>query len=504
MGNQKKTEVTSSINKASNDKKKEQKSIQDKTLERNMEDTEKAQDKRYGEVKEKHKKEEKKNEDKEKIKVEVQNNQTKPATKYAKDEVDHEKDSKNEVKAKIKKLPVGIEVQENENMSVKMSPNDKDEEKSKSFEKNVEPCKQLSHSISREDEKMQIKQKETKRKTIENSSLIQNQIIQKDIDSPVNYDVRESENKVEVVREKKKSISKIENTEIDQHDDSKGILKQSVSEEKETEQQYTIEEPVSPSESRINLVEEKEHMGEKDIQVVEISSEYMTELPISEAENKEGARKNQVTIEDKNENLDIPEIRLTQDTGKKSSPKLPKKAPKKAAPKESAPQKISKSKDEKVKVVQQMNRLDILSAIEIINNEKKQNKQIESPLIEDLEGQMTLIEIVQNAGHGSIITEIISDDVEKGELAKNVGLKAIERTLRDGTLSIKDVRDALAISSISSEKAQETWDSLENEWKNIKAAKDTKNQTNKTASKVRDRSESPKKHVTFGENTVVE
>jgi len=124
-----------------------------------------------------------------------------------------------------------------------------------------------------------------------------------------------------------------------------------------------------------------------------------------------------------------------------------------------------------IQVVQQMNRLDILSAIEIINNEKMQNKQIESPLIEDLEGQMTLIEIVQNAGHGSIITEIISDDVEKGELAKNVGLKAIERTLRDGTLSIKDVRDALAISSISSEKAQETWDSLENEWKNIKAAK---------------------------------
>merc|ERR1711915_1168385 len=226
--NQKKTEVTSSINKASNDKKKEQKSIQDKTLERNMEDKEKAQDKRYGEVKEKHKNEEKKNEEKEKIKVEVQNNQNKPATKYSKDEVKHNKDSKNELKAKIKKIPIGIEVQENEDMSVKKSPNNKDEEKSKIFEKNVEPCKQLSHSISREDEKMQIKQNETKRKTIENSSLIQNQIIQKDIDSPVNYDVRESENKVEVVREKKKSISKIENTEIDQHDDSKGILKQSV------------------------------------------------------------------------------------------------------------------------------------------------------------------------------------------------------------------------------------------------------------------------------------
>merc|ERR1711915_532295 len=104
----------------------------------------------------------------------------------------------------------------------------KDEEKSKIFEKNVEPCKQLSHSISREDEKMQIKQNETKRKTIENSSLIQNQIIQKNIDSPNNHDVRESENKVEVVGEKKKSISKIENTQIDQHDDSKGILKQSV------------------------------------------------------------------------------------------------------------------------------------------------------------------------------------------------------------------------------------------------------------------------------------
>merc|ERR1711915_781529 len=157
--NQKKNEVTSDINKASNDKKKEQKNIQNKTLERNMDDKEKAHDKRYGEVKEKHKNEEKKNEEKEKIKVEVQNNQNKPATKYSKDEVEHNKDSKNEVKAKIKKLPVGIEVQENEDMSIKKSPNNKDEEKSKHFGKNVEPCKQLSHSISREDEKMQIKQK---------------------------------------------------------------------------------------------------------------------------------------------------------------------------------------------------------------------------------------------------------------------------------------------------------------------------------------------------------
>merc|ERR1712228_575589 len=55
--NQTKTEVTSDINKASNDKKKGQKNIQDKTLERNMEDKEKAQDKRYGEVKEKPKNE---------------------------------------------------------------------------------------------------------------------------------------------------------------------------------------------------------------------------------------------------------------------------------------------------------------------------------------------------------------------------------------------------------------------------------------------------------------
>merc|ERR1711915_748728 len=156
---QKKTEVNSDISKASNDKKKEQKNIQDKTLERNKEDKEKTQDKRYGEVKEKHKNEEKKNEVKEKIKVEVQNNQNNPATKYSKDEVERNKDSKNEVKAKIKELPVGIKVKENEDISVKKSPNNKDEEKSKSFEKNVEPCKQLSHSISREEEKIQIKQK---------------------------------------------------------------------------------------------------------------------------------------------------------------------------------------------------------------------------------------------------------------------------------------------------------------------------------------------------------
>ena len=122
-------------------------------------------------------------------------------------------------------------------------------------------------------------------------------------------------------------------------------------------------------------------------------------------------------------------------------------------------------------VVQQINRSDILSAIEIINMEIKQNKQVDYPIIEDLEGQMILIKIVQNAGHDSIITEIISNDVEKEEFIKNIGLKAIERTLRDGTLSVKDVKNALAISSISSEKAQETWDSLENEWKNIKASK---------------------------------
>ena len=86
---------------------------------------------------------------------------------------------------------------------------------------------------------------------------------------------------------------------------------------------------------------------------------------------------------------------------------------------------------------------------------------LDFPILESLEAQMTLIDIVQNSGHSSIIDQIICKDIETGLLSKNIGLKVFAEALHDDSLPIKNVGELVSSLEISSEKAQKTWDSLE-------------------------------------------
>ena len=90
------------------------------------------------------------------------------------------------------------------------------------------------------------------------------------------------------------------------------------------------------------------------------------------------------------------------------------------------------------------------------------------PVLENLEAQMALIDIVQNKGDSAIIDKIICKDKESGELSKNIGLKIFAEALQDGSLQVEDVVEFNSSMDLSSEKAQEKWESLENKLGAIK------------------------------------
>merc|ERR1712106_764633 len=273
----------------------------------------------------------------------------------------------------------------------------------------VEPIKKLSHSISREDEKIQVKQGEIQRKTIENKEELQKEVLTKENISPMHSDNKEADvnsQRVRMVKKKKKkarSDSEIETIQFDQLNDD-GV-KQSESDEIVTEQKYTVQEPESPAELLIeNKVPHHDH-AQRNIEVCEISPEGIEQpkswptgeksqndlIPtIMEPKPKEDDGKIDVQLKhvEQTRKENIPEIRLTEDFDLKPTPKQSPKLPeqsmedvrlkqtkhttthdtniarvdreamgetvKKAAPKESAPQKISKPKEEKIKATKKV------------------------------------------------------------------------------------------------------------------------------------------------------
>merc|ERR1712106_712015 len=143
--------------------------------------------------------------------------------------------------------------------------------------KRVEPIKKLSHSISREDEKIQVKQGEIQRKTIENTEELQKEVLTKENISPMHSDNKEAEvnsQRVRMVKKKKKkarSDSEIETIQFDQLNDD-GV-KQSESDEIVTEQKYTVQEPESPAAPLLGKKVPHHDHAQRNIEVCEISPE---------------------------------------------------------------------------------------------------------------------------------------------------------------------------------------------------------------------------------------
>ena len=216
--------------------------------------------------------------------------------------------------------------------------------------KKEEPIKKLSHSISREEDKIQVKQTEVKRKTIENSEALQKEVIKQENISALQTDTKEVDGtspRVRMVKKKKKkakSDSEIETIQFDQIIDDETDFKQSQSEEMATEQKYTVEEPESPGEPLIeNKVRHQDH-AQRDIEVLEMSpsgNEQPKSWPtgektqgdliptIIEPKLKEDDTKIDVQLKrvEQTRKENIPEIRLSEDFDLKPTPKQSPKIP---------------------------------------------------------------------------------------------------------------------------------------------------------------------------------
>ena len=165
-----------------------------------------------------------------------------------------------------------------------------------------------------------------------------------------------------------------------------------------------------------------------------------------------------------------------------------------------APQKISKPKEEKIKVIQsylfcgkkafntvsdklqveaQNPERALIVAIEDVSKILRQDEPqkliekvaLDFPILESLEAQMALIDIVQKSGHSQIIEKIICKDIETGKVSTNIGLKAFAAALHDESLPIEDVGEVVSSIDLSLDKAQQTWDSLETKLGDIKSEK---------------------------------
>merc|ERR1712106_810118 len=214
--------------------------------------------------------------------------------------------------------------------------------------KRVEPIKKLSHSISREDEKIQVKQGEIQRKTIENKDELQKEVLTKENISPMLSDNKEADvnsQRVRMVKKKKKkarSDSEIETIQFDQLNDD-GV-KQSESDEIVTEQKYTVQEPESPAAPLLGKKVPHHDHAQRNIEVCEISPEGIEQpkswptgeksqndlIPtIMEPKPKEDDGKIDVQLKhvEQTRKENIPEIRLTEDYDLKPTPKQSPKLP---------------------------------------------------------------------------------------------------------------------------------------------------------------------------------
>ena len=230
-----------------------------------------------------------------------------------------------------------LERQASNNEKVKPVDRDNHEE---NILKQEEPRKKLSHSISREDEKIHNKQPDNQRKVIDNARELQKEVIKKEDNSHIQVDEKEIENnsqKPKIVKKKKKKVKSDSEVETMQFVDEDGV-KQSESDAMITEQKYTVQEPESPAEPLYESKVPNQDYAQRNIEVREISPEgnegpkswpigekTQDDLTPSIIEPKQKDEDNRIDIQlkhvEKSTKENIPEIILTEEVELKPTPK---------------------------------------------------------------------------------------------------------------------------------------------------------------------------------------